>query len=423
MSVVVVGLEHDRAPLDLLERVAVSEDDLGKVLNALADRTNVSEVVVLSTCLRTEVYAVVDRFHEAVSDVHEFLAELGGTTSEGLVEFSTVLFDDAVDVHIFEVAAGLRSAVPGETEVLGQVRRAVERAESENVAGPVLSGLFREAVKAGRRVRSSTAISQGTTSLSHVAVDLVEMRLGGSLAGRRVLVVGAGEIAEGVVQAVSSRPGAPPDVRVANRTLSRAQGLASRFGARPCDLSVLAEHVGSAEAVIVTTRSAEPLLDVEMLGELSSDAARGRPLIVVDMGVPRNVDPALRGVPGIDLLDMYDLRAHAEKALEGRRAEVAGAEEIVFAEVGRYRADRRARGAVPIVAALRGRIEEIRKAELQRHGTALDSLGEQARSEVEAITRDVIAKLLHQPTVTLKETAGTSRGERLVEALRALFDL
>jgi glutamyl-tRNA reductase len=425
LSVVVVGLEHHRAPLELLERVAVAEEELGKTLGALRDRSNLSEVVVLSTCLRTELYAVVERFHEGVADLQEFLATSAGTTIEVIEEHQTVLFDDALSVHLFEIAAGLRSSVLGETEVLGQVRRAAERAEAERAAGPVLAGLFQRAVKAGRKVRSSTAIARGATSLSHVAVELATARLGGSLAGKRVLVVGAGTMGEGIVDALAQSGAA--EIVVANRTEARARALAERVGRDSVGMSGLAGALEAADAVIVSTGSSLPVLDVEMFttavgNRTSADAAGGR-LVVIDVSVPRNVDPAVAFLQAVELLDMDDLSSHAEKALDGRRGEVDGARAIVQQEVERYRADERARGAAPVVSALRERVAALSRAELERHRQRLGQLDEGQWNEVESVVTDTLAKVLHQPTVALKEAAGTPRGERLVEALRSLFDL
>jgi len=430
LSVVVVGLEHHRAPLDLLERVAVAEEELGKTLGALRDRTNLSEVVVLSTCLRTELYAVVERFHDGVADLQEFLATSAGTTVEVIEEHQTMLFDDAVSEHLFEIAAGLRSSVLGETEVLGQVRRAAERAEAERAAGPVLNGLFGRAVQAGRKVRSATAIARGATSLSYVAVELAEARLGGSLAGRRVLVVGAGDMGEGIVDALASRAEGMTIV-VANRTLARARGLAERVGGEGVGLSGLAGALEAADAVLLSTGSSLPVLDVETMtavvkarSENAAENAAGQAaLVVVDVSVPRNVVPAVGSLAGVELLDMDDLTAHAERARESRRGEVAGAREIVQQEVERYRADERARGAAPMVSALRNRVAEMREAELERHRSRLAGLDEGQWREVESVVSDILAKVLHQPTVALKEAAGTPHGERLVEALRSLFDL
>jgi glutamyl-tRNA reductase len=426
VSVVVVGLEHHSAPLDLLERAAVPDESLGKVLGALRDRSNLSEVVVLSTCLRTELYAVVERFHVGVAELQEFLAVRAGAPLEVIEEHQTVLFDDDVTVRLFEIAAGLRSSVLGETEVLGQVRRAAQRAEAERASGPVLSGLFQRAVKAGRQVRSSTAIARGATSLSHVAVEMAVARLGGSLAGRRILVLGAGTMGEGVVDALARREDTEAVV-VANRTVSRARALAKSLGGEGVGIDGLAGALEEADAVLVSTGSSLPVLDTEFMSKVVEDRARsarrGPPLVVIDASIPRNVDPAVGSLEGVELLDMDDLTRHAERALRERRGEVAEARTIVQQEVERYRADERARGAAPIVSALRQRIEQVRQAELERHRSRLESLDEAEWREVESVVEDVLAKVLHQPTVALRESAGTPRGERLVEALRSLFDL
>jgi glutamyl-tRNA reductase len=424
MSVVVIGLEQHQTPLEVLERATIPEDALGKSLAGLRDRPNLSEVVVLSTCLRTEIYAVVERFHEGVADLQEFLSGYAGAPLDSLAEYMTVLYDDGVTHHLFEVAAGLRSAILGETEVLGQVRRAIERAEAERAAGPVLSGLFRRAVQAGRRARTDTAIGRGATSLSHVAVDVAAARFGGSLDGCRVLVVGAGEMGEGVVDGLVKRH-EKADVVVANRTAGRARHLAEQVSGEGIGLAGLSDALVMADAAIVSTAATLHLLDAGLLEQVAAErvAAGRNPLVIVDLGVPRNVDPAVAQIAGLELLDMDDLGAYAELALQSRRDEVAAAEAIVREEVERYRSDDRARGAAPVVAALRGRLEEVRLAELERHRSRLAGLDASQWGEVEAVVRDVLAKVLHHPTVTLKEAAGTARGERLVEAVRVLFDL
>jgi glutamyl-tRNA reductase len=295
----------------------------------------------------------------------------------------------------------------------------------------VLGGLFQRAVKAGRKVRSQTAIARGATSLSHVAVELATARLGGSLAGRRILVVGAGTMGEGIVDALAAGPAATTEaaveIVVANRTVDRARVLADRVGGLGVGMDGLAGALAAADAVLLSTGSALPVLDVETMTPVA--AARraapgtGNPLVVVDVSVPRNVDPAVAFIEGVELLDMDDLSELAERALDGRRGEVAGAEAIVQQEVERYRADERARGAAPMVSALRDRVEQLSRAELERHRSRLAELDEGQWNEVVAVVHDIVAKVLHQPTVALKEAAGTPRGERLVEALRSLFDL
>ncbi len=406
----------------MLERVAVGEESLAKTLAEVRDRAPLSEVVVLSTCLRTEVYAVADRFHEGVERIHEYLADLAGGSVSELSEHLHVLFDDAVTVHLFEVAAGLRSSVVGETEVLGQVRRAWEVAEAERAAGPMLSGLFRRAVQVGRRVRTETAIARGATSLSHVALSLAAEQLGGSLAGRRVVVVGAGDMGESLVGALSTRH-QPAELVVVNRTRARARSLSDAAGGRAAGLEELPAVLGSADVVIVSTGSAVPVLDAELLAPVGAARAGAQALVVVDLAVPRNVEPTVKGLTGVALFDIDDLNRHAERALEERRGEMAEARAIVAREIERFRADDRARGAAPLVAALRARVDGLRQAELERARARNRRLDDTQWDEVEAVVRDVLAKLVHQPTVVLKEAAGTPRGERLVEALRTLFDL
>ena len=427
MSVIVVGLEQKHAPLDLLDRVSVTETDTAKALGRLRDQPNLSEAVLLSTCLRTEVYAVVERFHDGVSEIQEFLADVSGSSVEGLSEFCTIRFDDDVTDHLFAVASGLESAVLGESEVLGQVRRAWERAQVEEASGPVLGALFRHAVETGKRVRSETAIARGITSLSHGAVALAGDRRPGGLRGARVLVIGAGEMGEGVAQALSGR--GVDHLVLANRTAGRVDALAAGLAAEVAgavstsDLDDLAGLLGGADVVFTTVGTSHPIVDRTMLqGALSVRAGAGD-LVVVDLGVPRNVQPGASDLDGLVLLDMEDLRAAVAEAIGGRQEEVAAATGIVTDEVERYRAASRARDAAPIVSALRSKVESARLTELERLRSKRSDLDEQQWEQVDAVTRSLVAKLLHQPTVTLKEAAGTPRGERLVEALRALFDL
>lgn len=432
MSVVVVGIEERNAPLELLERVSVGEEALPKALATLGDRSNVSEVVVLSTCLRTEVYAVVDRFHAGVDELRDFLASTASTGPEALEPHLTIHFDDDVARHLFSVASGLRSAVLGESEVLGQVRRAWERAHRVRASGPVLGTLFRHAVETGKRVRSETAIARGTTSLSHGAVALAAERRPGGLAGLRAAVVGAGEMGEGVAHAlVGHRVG---HVTLVNRTRARASSVldavVERAGTDAPAVTVapfasLVDAMASADVVFTSVATPHPVVDEATLADVVGRRAEAgaEALLVVDLGVPRNVVPAASGLAGVELADMDALRASVAEALSGRQGEVAQATAIVTEEVERYRAASRARGAAPVVAALRTRADEVRLAELARLRAKHPELTDDEWDVVEAVTRSTLAKVLHAPTVAVKEAAGTSRGERLVEAVRVLFDL
>ncbi len=427
MSVVVVGIEQRQAPLDLLEQVAVGENALPKALGMLHDRANLSEAVVLSTCLRTEVYAVVERFHDGVAELQEFFAAIAGQPVEALADHLITRFDDDVADHLFTVASGLDSAVLGESEVLGQVRRAWEHARRERASGPVLGSLFRHAVETGKRVRSETAIARGITSLSNGAVAMAANRRAGGLAGARILVVGAGEMGEGVIRAVASHD--PAELVVANRTSARAAevvgALPAELGSRSrvASMATVSAALASADVVFSSVATTHPIVEMSVLESAVSRRQPDDPLLVVDLGVPRNVEPAAAALDGVTLLDMDALRAAVEGALSGRQGEVAQAREIVADQLERYRIAARARGAAPVVSALRSRAEEVRRSELERHRSKLSELTEEQWDQVDAVTRATVAKVLHEPTVAVKDAAGTPRGERLVEALRALFDL
>ena len=420
MSVLVVGLNHRTVPLEVLERMTVNDGRLPKALADLRSRENLGEVVVLSTCMRTEVYATAERFHGAVVDVRNFLAELGFTAPEDFSDHLYSYYAEAATAHLFRVVSGLDSAVVGESEVLRQVRGAWEKAAAEHAAGPVLGSLFRHAVEVGKRVRSETGIGRGTTSVSQAAVEMAAQRLG-SLAGRRILVLGAGDMGDGMAVALAATPGLA-DVMVANRSWSGAVALASRVGGRPVALGALGAALEEADLLLTSTASPNVLLNAEDLEPVMA-ARPERPLLVVDVAVPRDVAADVGDVAGVTLLDMDDLRAFAEEGLAGRRREIDRVQAIVDEEVERYTAAATARELAPLVVALRHRAEELRLGELERYAPRLSDLEPAQREAVEALTRSLLAKVLHEPTVRLKDAAGSASGERLAAALRALFDL
>lgn len=420
MSVVVVGLNHRTVPLETLEGMTVEPARLPKALHDLAGRDHLSEVVVVSTCARTEVYALAHRFHGAVSDIRNFLAEWSGTPPEAFGDHLYAYHEDAAVRHLFLVAAGADSAVLGEGEVLHQVRTAWDAARTEAAAGPVLSALFRQAVETGKRVRSETAIARGTTSLSQAAVALAAARLG-SLAGRTMVVVGAGEMGEAMAVALGAVPSAGP-VLVANRTWARGAELAGRIGGRAVPWDDLAGALQAADVLLTSTGASDVLLDAETM-EAVMEARHGQALLIVDIAVPRDVDPAVGRLAGVTLLDMDDLKGFANEAVAGRRAELPAAEQIVGQEVDRYFDVAAQRQAAPLVVALRDRAEALRLGELERFAVRLAGLDEPQRRAVEALTKSLVAKLLHEPTVNVKAAAGSPQGEQLAAALRQLFDL
>lgn len=407
--------------MSVLEPMTVPSALLPKALHDLSAKDNLSEVVVLSTCLRTEVYAVASRFHQAMSDIREFLSAWSGLPPEEFAGHLYEYFDDRAANHLFTVASGLDSAVLGEGEVLGQVGAAWEAARDESTAGPVLSILFRHAIETGKRVRSETAIARGTTSLSQAAVALAGEQLG-TLSGLTTLVIGAGEMGEAMAQALAGALDDQGQLLVANRTWSRATELAARCGGRAIEWGGLTQALTYADVVLASTGSQEFLLVAGDLEPLLAERS-GRPLLIVDIAVPRDVDPSVGTLPGVTLLDMEDLAAFATRAVEGRRAEIPHAEGIVAQELGRYLDISSQRQVAPIVSALHERAEEVREAELQRFARRLAGLSPAQQQAVEALSRGIVAKLLHDPTVAVKAAAGSPAGEQLAQTLRQLFGL
>ncbi len=418
MAVIVVGVDHEHASLDLLERVSIPEHRWGKVLRDLVSQRNIHEAVFVSTCLRTEVIATIDFFHSAIEDVTRTLAAASGVEESELSDLVTVSFDRGVARHLFEVAAGLRSVVPGEYEVLGQLRRAFEVAAEEGTVGPELTELFHHAVATGRRVRAETAIARGTTSFASAAVALALEGVGDTLAGARVVVVGAGQLASGVARSLIGLHPPLGALIIVNRTLARADALAASLEdprVATADLTALPAILGDARLAVVAAESPTPLISTE------DQRALPGPLLLVDLGLPRAVAPC--DAPGVRRLDLDDLRERVDAALVGRREAVGHARSLVEADVERYLEGRRGRGAAPLVTAMRERFDEIVAAELARRAGELTDWTDEQRAELASVVRTVVSKIAHRPTVALKEAAGSEHGVRLGESLRTLFDL
>jgi glutamyl-tRNA reductase len=417
--VIVVGLNHRTAPVELLERVSVPPAGLVKALHALRVREHLAEIVLLSTCNRTEVYARTTLFHPAVQDVRDFLAAHASVDADDLGEHLYTYHDDAAVAHLFGVAAGVDSMIVGEGEILGQVREAWRAAEREGTAGQLLSRVFRQAVEVGKRSRTETDIGRHAVSVSSAAVALAADRLG-SLEKRRVLVLGAGEVGEGMAVALA---GAGADeIVVANRTASRARELARRVKGRPISLGEVADELVRADVLLTSTGASDIVIERSDI-ETVMQRRDGRAFLIVDVALPRDVDPGVRQVFGVMLLDMDDLKAFALHSLEQRQLEVGRVRTILAEELERFRAERSAREVAPVVTALRGRAEEIRQAELERFRSRLADLDPATRKAVEALTAGIVNKLLHDPTVRVKDAAGTPRGELFTDALTELFSL
>jgi glutamyl-tRNA reductase len=418
MSIVVIGVNHRTGPVELLEKVMISDGAMQKALHSLIVRDDIREAVVLSTCNRTEVYAVAERFHGAYSDIRGFLCETSGIPADEITPYLYSQHDDDAIVHLFEVASGLDSAVLGETEIVGQVRNAWETAMTEGASRNTLNLLFRYALEVGKRARTETAISRSTASVSHAAVEMAREILG-TIEERKVLVIGAGEMGEGVATALA-RAGAS-SVTVINRTASRGETLAEKVGARVATFDDLERELAISDVVVTCTGAGGTIIDIEMVQQARPSGES--PLLIVDIALPRDVDASVATLASVTLRDLDDLSKWAQRGIESRVAEVDQVKAIISEEVDRFALDQAQRQAAPLVAQLREVVETLRVAELERFGTRLSDMSDEQREVVESITRGIVAKLLHSPSVRLREAAGTPQGERLAAAIRDLFHL
>ena len=420
MALISVGLDHEHASLDLLERATILEHEWVKVLRTLVSHRNIHEAVFVSTCLRTEVVAVIDRFHGAIEEITATLAEATGLAPDEFEEHLSVHFDRGVANHLFSVSAGLRSVVPGEFEVLGQLRRALELANDEHVAGPTLTELFQKALTSGRRVRNETTIARGTTSFAHAAVEATLESLREDAAGATIVVVGAGQLATGVVRSLLASAARVDRVIVCNRTVARAEDLRhvvsdERLTVAPLD--ELSAHLAHARAVVVAVEVPEPLITLTTL------AGRRTPLLAMDLAVPHGVARDVVSLEGVERIDIGALHERVNQALDDRRDAIAAADAIVAADVEKYLEDQRARGAAVIVSELRAHFDLLVATELDRRSHEIEAMSDADAELVRSVVRSVVAKIAHRPTTALKGAAGTDQGARLTEAVRTLFDI
>jgi glutamyl-tRNA reductase len=411
VSLVLVGISHHRASIDLRERVGLD----GSAAAALAARLAAGdgEAVCLSTCNRTELYLARD--DTAGTEAEAALVEVSGLQAGDLAPALYRLRDAAAALHLFRVAAGLDSMVPGEGEILGQVRAAYEA----GAPGPLLDRAFRQALHAGKKVRAETAIGESPASVSSAAAALAE-QVFGDLGGCVILLVGAGKASELAARNLVSR-GARIEF-VANRTLDRARELAHELGGEALPLEGIEQKLALADVVVASTSAPGFVLGREAVAR-ALRARRGRPLFLFDLAVPRDLDPAIDDLDGCYLYDIDDLEAVVAETLAGRRREAERAEAIVAAEAESFRAWQASLEVVPAIASLRARAEEIRAAELRKAEGRLGRLSEAERSAVESITAQIVNKLLHLPTVRMKQAAAAADGVLYAETVRHLFGL
>ena len=440
MSVLVVGLSHKSAPVPVLERAAVSGDTLRKLLRDVVHLPDIAETFIVATCNRVEVYAEVNRFHSGVAGVCELLSRHSGIPAHELTDSLYVHYEDRAVQHLLAVASGLESIVVGEDQILGQVRSALRVAGEQGTLGRSLRDLGRLALRTGKRARAETGIDRLGLSLVSVGIDRAVGSLGGpggraGLGGRAgqiqdatglldgldVLVVGAGAMS-GLAVATAARAGAAR-VTVANRTRAKAERLAAGVGGAVADFASLPAAIAAADLVISCTGAANLVVTEAIVDEVLHGRPPGRPLVLLDLAMPRDIDPAVGDLAGVTVIGMDTLRGSGEAAVGAD--ELAAVRAIVDEEFAAYGSAVRAASVTPTVVALRAKAATVVDAELARLAGRLSEEGVSghALEEIARTVQRVVDKLLHAPTVRVKELASSPDGEEYASALRVLFDL
>lgn len=425
MSVLVFGVSHRSAPVSVLEQLSTDESEQVKIVDRVMQSPLVTEAMVLSTCNRVEVYAVVDAFHGGLSAIGQVLAEQSGMSLGDLTKYAYVRYSEAAVEHLFAVASGLDSAVVGEQQVLGQVRRAYAAAEANRTVGRILHELAQRALAVGKRVHSETGIDAAGASVVSVALGMADAKVGG-LQGKTAVVVGAG--AMGALSAAHLTRAGVQNVYVVNRSLPRAQRLARKIresgaAAEALSLDNLATALADADVVVSCTGAVRPVVSLADVHNALAASRRdeNQRLVICDLGMPRDVDPAVSGLPGVWVVDMD--RVQREPSARAAAADADAARHLVAAEVATYLAGQRMAEVTPTVTALRQRAADVVEAELLRLDNRLPSLEAAQRDEVARTVRRVVDKLLHAPTVRIKQLASAPGGDTYAEALRELFEL
>ncbi|QKT08408.1 glutamyl-tRNA reductase [Gordonia sp. X0973] len=427
MSVLLFGVSHRSAPVGVLERLAISEHDRPKIVDKLLAAPTMSEAMVVSTCNRIEIYAVVDAFHPALEAVGNVLGEHSGLSINEMTAHAYVRYSESAAEHLFTVAAGLDSLVVGEQQILGQIRGAYASADAHRTAGRVLHELAQQALRVGKRVHTETGIDRAGASVVSVALHRAHGVLDSVGAhARRGVVLGAGAMG-GLSAAHLAREGVD-QITIVNRSVERAQRLADNINANHpgvtavgVGLDALPAAMAQADVMMTCSGSVGSVVTVAEVHHALAARTITTPLVICDLGLPRNVDPAAARLPGVELIDIEGLRGDSQA--QAAEADVVGARAIVAAELADYLAAQRRAEVTPTVTALRQRASEVVDAEIMRLDARLPGLSDAERDEVAKTVRRVVDKLLHAPTVRVKQLAATANGDQYAEALRELFEL
>ncbi len=417
MPLLAIGIDRSSLPGRDFAPYFVPEDEVLSKLKIFSSALGVEEAVLVCTCARTEVFAEITKFHGGIEEMWANFARTLGIERDELTSVARVYYEHGAIGHLFRVAAGLESELIGETEILGQVRRAFVRSHDAGYCGPGLYGLFRKALEVGKRARSETGIARGITSSAHAAIELFSETCGLEGDGT-VMVIGAGEVGTKLAEALSQ---GGYRVYVASRTFERASRVANAVGAKAVPINDLKLYLPELDGVFFATSTRRYLLDSED-AKLFDDIRTPRTFIA-DMGVPRNVDPSLDEVQWLTVYDLDGVNAFVKEAIEARQQEAGLVEAIIESETCKFVDLKNSSAATTILASLYSYADEIRLAELARFSGRLDGLNEAQRKAVESLTYGIVQKMLHRPVVKVKEHSGSKRGERLVEDLSFLFEL
>jgi len=418
MRIIVVGLNHRTAPVEVRERLSFTRDRIEPAYEALHGGP-VRECVILSTCNRTEIYAVVEKYHAGLEAVKSFLSSFHGVERAAFEDHLYVLSGSEAVTHLGRVACGLDAMILGETQILGQVKDAYMAAVDCGAVGKVLHNLFEHSLRVGKRAHSETGISQNAVSVSYAAVELAR-KVFSSLQGRKAMIIGAGEMSELTAQhLVQAGVG---EVIVANRTWERASELAARFDGRAVPFSEIVDWLSRVDIVISSTGAPHVIIKYDAMRE-ALRARRFRPIFLIDIAVPRDIDPEVQSLDGVYLYDIDDLKSVVAANLRERQREAEKVEEIIREETGVFEAWLNSLEVVPIIRSLRQKAEDIRKREVQRAFNKLPDLTERERKVIEAMTSLIVNKLLNDPLLKIKEFANGSQGRLYIETVSELFNL
>jgi glutamyl-tRNA reductase len=420
MHIYCLGLNHNTTPLDLRERFSLREDAIRSALARLSCghlATSIAELVILSTCNRTELYAASS--HMAIAELEALLSDTSGVPANQFYTHAYRYEDLDAARHLFEVAAGLDSLVIGEPQILGQIVRALELSRGQNMTGPVLNRLFQSAIHAGKRARTETGISRNPASVSSLAASLAE-RVVHPIAEAQVVILGAGEMAELAVEALRKR--GANRILVVNRTRKRAHLIADRWGAQVGTFENLNAALASADILISSTGAPHTILSVEMVKQ-AMDARPQCPLFLIDIAVPRDIDPDAANIPHVELYDIDNLNAKLEGSLAERMAEVPQVRAILYEEISEFAEFMKSLEMLPIIADIRQRAESIRQEMLEKTLRRLPDLTEAERARIEAMTQALVKQILHAPTQRLRAEASCPHAPEYAAVARTLFGL